>query len=90
MKLIDRHWEWMKAGELDDCGLCAELFDTKYIKTLELFDPTEQEYEKLEKDDESEIYWGSGLKFHSITRHIEYTPRRQSIVLLICAMHNEI
>ena len=96
-KLIDLHFDIMKTELLPRLidGLCSLLKNTKYKETLSLFHPTDDDFISIYKDCEMLSYWGSGLK-ESAERmgagngRTIYTPRRQSIVLLICAMHGEI
>lgn len=94
-KLIDLHFEWMETGVLHNkCGgLCSVLSNTEYRNTLALFKPTDSETSMMHG--ESAVFWGSGIYFGDEytgdgNGNALYTPRRQSIVLLICAMHGEI
>ena len=86
-KLIDLHWEWMETGELTKCnGLCTELEETEYEKSMNLFKPNYQQ--------RFCAYWAADKKdfthYDTYSLSTKYTTTRQSIVLLICAMHNEI
>ncbi len=89
MKLIDLHKKWMRTGMMDDTGLCNST-PYKYRKTLDLFEPNTKEHSLLFHTYHSNLYWASGLKVDDDNKFYTYTPLRQAIVLLICAMHNEL
>ena len=91
MKLIDKHYEWVEKGEMDDVGLCGSIPDG-YFSILEMFKPTTEAFEILFDDNESINFWGSGLTHADSLddRRHKYTPLRQNIVLLICAMEGEL
>lgn len=90
-RLIDSHEEWLQSGLPLWCGvgggLCNNIPD-KYRKTFELFFPLDDDT-PAGKDT---IFWAS--EFRNIAKYSEmaaqYGPVRQTIVLFICAMHNEI
>lgn len=92
MKLIDLHKKWMEAGRIPHDGLC-NCIDSPYLRTLMLFHPNKKEFEDFGPDN-SGMFWGCGLDNDFacgvFIRRNAYTPRRQSIVLLICAMHGEL
>lgn len=91
MKLIDEHKQWCRTGVLPSCnGLCSELKNTEYEESLDLFRPSAKERIKLNDKGISVAYWGSGLKWHAKDIYKNYTELRQNIVLLICAMHDEL
>lgn len=93
MKLIDLHKEWCEKGELHGNGLCNSVPD-EYRDLLESLAPTDNDLEVLYKENMPPILWGYfvsyGKCFDIRKRMREYTPLRQTIVLLICAMKNEI
>lgn len=88
MKLIDLHKRWCKSGRLPMIGLCY---------TIDRFGEKEDlDYLLMFKPDKiinsfRGRYWGYG-KFGGGVDNVvcEYTPLRQTIVLLICCMKNEI
>jgi len=88
-KLIDHYKEWDKEGQLPDDGLCYSIPD-EYKKSLRLFKPTEKELRKLTEWGLSPFYWASGLGWFDLNRYRSLTPLRETIILLICAMHDEI
>lgn len=97
MKLIELHKQMMETGVLPDfeSGICVLLTGTKYREYLTLFEPTEEELIDLSDNGESKFFWASGLFCADEysgdgNRSTLYTPRRQSIVLLICAMCGEL
>lgn len=83
MRLVDKHKKWMETGRLDRPGLCSCLMDQElYMNKLTLFEPNL---------DYIPPFWAYGAgKPHVFNLMLEYTPLRQTIVLLICAMHNEL
>ena len=95
--------KFTRTGELNKSGLCVVLQDTKYEKTLELFEPTKKDIVKLRRDNYYVGYWGSDLKRinsdnttfdlfekHIRVRHRSFTPLRQTVLLFIAAMHKEL
>lgn len=66
------------------------LSGTKYKSTLGLFRPSHEEYMELFKKGISYWYWGSGLSCTDNDKFTKFTPLRQTIVLLILAMHDEL
>lgn len=88
MKLIDLHKEWMEKGNLNGHGgLCNALMRTDYSKHLTIFNPTKKELVTHANDGYSAVWWGEK---ESDIRWGAYTPLRQTIVLLICAMNDEL
>ncbi len=89
-KLITNFKKWSIEGELPDIGLCCTLEDTEYEKTLNLFQPTEKDRKKLV----SNTFWGYGRQDVMFTtlriRSRKLTPLRQTILALICVMHDEV
>jgi len=90
MKLIDLHKEWMEKGEMPSAkngyGLCGLMPDKYKYKSFQLFVPLKSIYWKFPK-----MYWAHSEKPPRDSRAWkEYTPLRQTIVLLICAMNNEL
>jgi len=88
-KLIALHWEWMKTGSLPEDGLCDTLEYTKYYKDLKNLFETAELYGQYWGADVGQQYNDSS-ELYKFRRYREYGPTRQSIVLLICAMHNEL
>ena len=89
MKLKEEYENWMETGELPENGLCKCLRDTKYKSTLDLFKPSTYEFEELSKNNFDIVFWGSGLYYNSNGCYKEFTPLRQTIILLILAIHEE-
>lgn len=90
MKLIKLHEEWSEKGKLPNIGLCSST-PSKYRNTLGLLKPTMDDFKQLDKNGLCTNFWGSGLNAYDFwDKFVAYTPLRQTIVLLICAMHDEI
>ena len=90
MKLKQEYKKWMKTGELPENGLCRCLSGTKYKSTLRLFRPSGKEKFELIASGFNFGYWGSGLTCNDWGIFYKFTPLRQTIVLLILAMHDEL
>ena len=88
-KLIDHYKEWDKKGELPKNGICFSIPD-EYEGSLLLFEPTRDELIQLSSLGMSWCYWGSGLGMFDLNKGKALTPLRETIILLICAMHDEI
>ena len=88
-KLIDHYEEWDKNGKLPKNGLCFSV-PSEYNESLLLFEPTKDELIELASCGMSWCYWGSGLNMFDSTKEKALTPLRETIILLICAMHDEI
>ena len=89
MKLIDLHKRWAKKGRLPDYGLCHTFYNIpkEYAPLFDLFRPTGEERMALELEGKTSLYWASGSEERLYKK---YVPMRQTIVLLICAMNNEL
>jgi hypothetical protein len=92
MKLIELYKEWMEKGEIPGNGICWSIPE-EYLKDIRLFQPTCEEELQLFQKGLSSVYWGSGVHISKTTlynlKH-KFTSLRQTIVLLICAMNDEI
>ena len=88
-KLIDHYKEWLEKGELPKFGLCHSV-PNEYKKSLLLFEPTLYELNEAIDCGMSGLYWASGLTIFDPNKRQALTPLRETIILLICAMHDEI
>lgn len=89
-RLIDLYKEWMEKGRLPNGGLCVSL-NCEYEDSLkEYFYPTPTEFKSLSHEGYEPTYWASGLPSDHKDEYCGFTPLRQTIVLLICAIHNEL
>lgn len=89
MKLIELYRIWMTTGHLPKLGLCNSI-PIEYRKTFYLLAPLHDDKVGLLIDSGSQTYWGSGLPCDHKLEETGFTPLRQTIVLLICAIHNEL
>lgn len=91
MKLINLYKEWMKKGKMPSLGLCCSVPST-YTDTLDLFEPTAEQENELRLNGKSWAYWGyeGNSTDSSELRCRSFTELRQTVVLLICAMHDEL
>jgi hypothetical protein len=91
--LIDYYKEWCVKGEMPKEGLCASLEDLNASDLLNLFQPDQLEELELMDEGISTTFWGNDrpygypLEFEIRKR---FNPFRQTIVLLICAMRDEL
>ena len=91
MTLINEYKKWIGTGILPYTGLCFTLKGTIYFQTLEMFRPNLKEQEELYKENKSMLFWGNGENYNDVkSLDLDFTPLRQTIVLLICAMHDEL
>jgi hypothetical protein len=90
-KLIEHYQEWAEEGRLPSPGLCSSI-DENYEKTLGLFEPTKKDIKELKKSGYTFNFWGYNGSFYdrSFLKYYGLTPLRETIILLICAMHDEI
>lgn len=89
-KLINLYKEWMETGKIPGNGLCNSMPNDEYKYSLEDFAPYSSDKLGIINDGESRNYWGAGLSPHHKGVSRDFTPLRQTIVLLICAMNNEL
>lgn len=90
MNLIEEYENWMETKELPDNGLCGCLKGTEYRDTLRLFIPSSKDFTELFRNSLDLAYWGSSLAYNDNGRFYSFTPLRQTIVLLILAIHDEL
>ena len=90
-KLIDHYKKWVEKGELNEAGLCNSI-PAEYLKDLRLFTPTDCDFKILRDNGMSTLYWAHGVGIYgpAIKKRFALTPLRETIILLICAMHDEI
>jgi hypothetical protein len=100
-ELIDLYADWATARELPgDSGLCNYI-PQAYRNELKLFVPDQLELIELSLEGISTVYWANNKPYHWYSSVLKYdlnqyrirkafNPFRQTIVLFICAMHNEL
>lgn len=87
MRLIELHKEWMEEWYLGCSGLCSAV-PKQYDDSFNLLSPTKEEVSIHVKEGYGSAWWGETkeeAEYFGL-----YTPLRQTIVLLICAMNNEL
>jgi hypothetical protein len=93
-KYLKFYKKCMKAGSLPDDGLCLSLIRRgREDKKLALFEPTSADNSMILVEGTSYGYWASGLLTHPDNlneRMYGFTPLRQTIVLFLAAMNNEL
>lgn len=89
MNLYEQYKQMMETGRMPTPGLC-EFLPKIYSESLQLLRPQWEEIIRLERDGQSGLFWASGIPNRDTETTYSFTPLRQTIVLLICAMHGEI
>ncbi len=74
----------IKYGKMKDAGLC-ECFE--FDGFIVLFEPTYENKDELRDNKKSVMYWGSD---NGNWLCYKFTPLRQTIVLFMAAMNNEL
>ena len=89
MTLFESYKEWKEAGAMPLAGLCTTFLRMfpEYANKLHHFIPTQEDIEQLNLEGHNLGYWGSGDKS---SRAFELTELRETIILFICAMAEEI
>lgn len=82
-------------GRMRFAGLCGNFdgfFCDNGIEMLELFEPTDDDFNNLTSEGYIVSFWGSGLHRNHSFDAVQYgfTPLRQTIVLFMAAMNNEL
>jgi hypothetical protein len=78
--IMELYEEWMETGTLPDYGLCSSL-PKKYLESLSKLSPFEGDIS---------LFWAAGVPIGHWDRYDGFTPLRQTIMLLIAAMHDEL
>ena len=92
-KLITNFKKWSTEGEIPEEGLCTTLRYTPYKETLGQFIPTIEDFMTLKVENKPTTYWGYGIESNTERTKVRrqgLTPLRQTILALICAIHNEV
>lgn len=94
---LDFYNKTMKKGKMECLGLCNSLKNITITEVdyLYLFNPITEDKINCIGRGESWVYWAYGEKVSNTKanrerREHDFTPLRQTIVLLIAAMNNEL
>lgn len=99
---LDFYYKCMETGylpEIEGGGLCNCAYNEKLIseEDLNLFIPSNIDFKNLSDDNSSLIYWGYEFPYleddnpiEDYNRQYKFTPLRQTIVLLIAAIKDEL
>lgn len=106
MKAIELYHDLMKSGKLrQNNGLCSEIslctnttkeqdLDNVYQYTLDLFKPVPEDVKKFpeafNRRGFCRGYWGSDIPYGMGDSVNDFGPTRQTILLFIAAIHNEL
>lgn len=90
-RYLDFYNEFIKTGKMSNDGLCNVFGE----KALNLFVPEYDTYFNYAKygDTLATSYWGYGYDFYEVADdnvRYSFTPLRQTIVLLMAAMNDEL
>ena len=92
-KHLDFYYACSVTGKIPKDGLC-NCAHSGYIdkNLLDLFEPIQRDSNLLDKRGQTTIYWGSGLLQDSVLsdKYFGFTSLRQTIVLFMAAMNNEL
>lgn len=93
-KHLDFYKKCMETGRVEtdfSTGLCGAA-SGKQIDSdlLNLFEPTREERNELADEGISSGWWASGLPSESGKKYSSFTPLRQTIVLFMAAINNEL
>lgn len=91
--LLQHHIECCETGVIPTNGLCSMLdfiSEELFNQFKELFYPSEIEKQQIILEEKSFLYWASGLHVNDDNKSRAYTELRQNIVLLLCAINNEL
>lgn len=86
---LPKYEEWMKTGRMAEWGLCDSLTDKAHQPFLDIISPTRGELDELVKENCASIYWGAGIPREGSMLY-QFTPLRQTLVLLMAALNNEL
>ncbi len=94
-KYLKLYKEWIKTGKIgtDSVGNHNGLCNTHKLGSdplFELFIPNIEDEVQLEKDGLSTSYWASGQDKNDYDNNYAFTPLRQTIVLFLAAMNDEL
>jgi hypothetical protein len=90
MKFLTLYNRWMKTGMIPGPGLCNSV-PFKMTEVLDDMEPMYKDYTEISRERLSKGYWGSGLALGDggIRVQREFTPLRQTIILLCAALNGE-
>lgn len=85
---LEFYYKCMESGLIPNAGLClCKGIDNQ---KLLLFEPPDNHKINSASNCLSSAYWASGLRYDDINRCHKFTPLRQTIVLFMAAMNNEL
>jgi hypothetical protein len=85
-KYLRFYIDCMQCNSMPKDGLCNSLADDLLV----LFEPTEQDAMELTEEGKSVVYWGSGCTKENPQRWYKFSTLRQTIVLFMAAINNEL
>lgn len=90
-KHLQFYMDCMKRGSMPCAGLCG-CADDKDIseKMFLLMEPTVEDYIRLNNRNMNTVWWASGIRNRGKDRISTFTPLRQTIVLFMAALNNEL
>lgn len=93
-KNLDFYMQCIKVGEMPhhSCGGLCPIARKGVIDSelLGLFEPYRKDETELEKEGLSKGWWASGLGINDLNKYDAFTPLRQTIVLFMAAINNEL
>jgi hypothetical protein len=86
MEYFDFYKEYY-GKNLPDLGLCC-CFSAD--ENLTMLSPTREDFSQLSIEGKAIGFWGSGVSTWDTNKYYSFTPLRQTIVLFMAAMNNEL
>jgi hypothetical protein len=92
-KHLQFYIDCMRTGVIPGDGLCLNTSDCAGVLSevlLETLTPTLDERKQLDKEGYSSAYWASGISRHDPDTYNAFTSLRQTIILFMAAINNEL
>lgn len=88
-KYLPLYYEWMRTGNLPQNGLC-NCFGTSLDETMWLPNDGFEDFNLMFPKKRDDPYWAVGECRNDANRHREFTPLRQTFVLFMAAINDEL
>lgn len=90
--ILTLYKQWSETGKLPSIGLCNSLPSDLSDEFWKLFKPNNKEMEELIISKQSLTFWGYEGSIYDPIRNIgfNFTPRRQTLMLLFAAIKGEL
>lgn len=92
-KHLDFYITCIERGKMPTDGLCAAVTTRRIdMETFDLFIPTDDDFQQLNKEGKCTSYWAGDLPDFDVSPETftGFTPLRQTIVLFMAAINGEL